>query len=686
MNNLTTLKKLETLLNKRSRHHLQHTFQERLQQNLAYFKLVSPEIYQDYQDYQPQTLRLEYNEIQHVNLKNIKLDNYVYPEDPITFTEKQIAQFLKHPNQLTFNLRHAKKGNYFFQDHYTNQIIDVSQAKELSPDSKDNDLPYEILLIMGVGLGYHIEKLVEKKDIKHLVIIEPSTDCFYASLHVIDWQQVIKKFLKPDHAIHFFIAKTPQTIVNNLAGILQQTGMFAASRLFIFHHTNSEIINNIFELLQNHCQHYLRNNGFFEDEHIGLAHTAINYNDRIPILKQEPLSNTTPCIICGNGPSLDQLLPIIKAHQSHALIVSCGTTLGTLLTMGIVPDIHIEMERTDSTTQSLLSLQQPEVIQNILFIGLNTVPPETFALFHQKMMVMKGHDAGLELLRIHMDRYLKGLSYCNPTVTNTGLALMLALGFKSIFLAGVDLGMKQPKKHHAKASSYYDKTNALFSTFNVEHGSIKVAGNFVDEVYTTPTLSSSSITMAMLLEQYPDTAVYNLSDGAKIQRAHPLPPSQLHHHLNQNLIKHHTLSSLLKHTISHAYKPLTHACMQRYLAPGYQALKQAMLVEPLPNTLSQFYQAITAYRQRINKCIGKQPLVMCLVSSSLEFFCLNAFLSGLALAKHGRLTISTLHKINTIYTDFINRCYQLLLNEPLTSHQQLLRKKEGSTYATECIR
>ena len=47
--------------------------------------------------------------------------------------------------------------------------------------------------MLGVGLGYQIAKILSEHHITNLYIFEPEPDIFYASLHTIDWGNILKK-------------------------------------------------------------------------------------------------------------------------------------------------------------------------------------------------------------------------------------------------------------------------------------------------------------------------------------------------------------------------------------------------------------------------------------------------------------------------------------------------------------
>jgi hypothetical protein len=111
-------------------------------------------------------------------------------------------------------------------------------------------------------------------------------------------------------------------------------------------------------------------------------------------------------------------------------------------------------------------------------------------------------------------------------VANFGFSLALDLGFRDVYLAGVDCGMVDLDHHHSKASNIYFDENGN-SKIDYET-SMTVAGNFREKVYTNDLFKMSQ----RQLEAKIDTAgkkinVYNLNDGALILGAKPLKMEEM---------------------------------------------------------------------------------------------------------------------------------------------------------------
>jgi hypothetical protein len=134
-------------------------------------------------------------------------------------------------------------------------------------------------------------------------------------------------------------------------------------------------------------------------------------------------------------------------------------------------------------------------------------------------MVLRGHDTG-SLLFDNIYNVLRGTAH---TVTNLAFSVALSLGFRNIYLFGVDLGVYEDL-HHAKDSVYYE--NKDFSK-NLKYPNT-VEGYDGKMLRTNGVLLLAKRSFEENIAFYKETYVYNCSLGAKIEGAYPLHPGDLH--------------------------------------------------------------------------------------------------------------------------------------------------------------
>ena len=113
------------------------------------------------------------------------------------------------------------------------------------------------------------------------------------------------------------------------------------------------------------------------------------------------------------------------------------------------------------------------------------------------------------------------IPYCNPVVANTGLSFAMYLGFKNIYLFGVDNGKAVDGMHHSK-DSIYKVNNDSDKEVGYESAPIsgrRLEGNLGGQVESNDVFASANHQLEKLIAHYDDRTVYNVGDGAKIEGA-----------------------------------------------------------------------------------------------------------------------------------------------------------------------
>jgi hypothetical protein len=495
--------------------------------NLAVLQVHMPNVHEFFRNYQAQTTLLAIDANGEVNLA--RDGQQIYPDSPRDSSREQVDVFIRDPKTFRYFPQEGRPKGYehYLQIQTLEQIAEQAKAypsyeRYLSP--LDVDQAPDCLCILGAGLGYHLEMLAEQLDAAYVYLFEPEPDCFFAMLHTVDLRPIIQKCQARGGFMKITIGGAAETFVNEINAMLTQRGPFNLARMLIYRHYYGDDINNAFQMIHDLAYRYVGGWGFFEDEAISIAHSLSHVENNIPFLrKPNPRDRESqyPVFIVGNGPSLDKTIDLIKQYRNNAIVISCGSALRSLSQQGIVPDIHIEVERTYHVYDWLRYAAIPEVFEHSILIGPNTLHPQVVGLFKRKCLYIKPNDSGGDLIQNAAHRRYLDLYFCAPTVTNGAAAVAVALGFKNLFLFGADYGFRSDEYHHSKDSAYYQKEWKGETTKMAGH--LEVEASRGDTVFTTPVFDLSRGVMEMLLEKHP-VQCFNLSDGAKIQGATFIDP------------------------------------------------------------------------------------------------------------------------------------------------------------------
>jgi hypothetical protein len=420
-------------------------------------------------------------------------------------------------------------------DSFTFDRVGSNQFKKLVTDMQahinySNRYPIEeaipLLVFTGVGLGFHIERILQKCKVGNLIIFEHSLDRFLTSLYTIDWENIYQQFTNNEHGTIQLILSYGSLDNNHKAAIwnelVQYCPHFPFSTIF-YNHLMDTKNQDIIQKIQTDVPVYTNQWGHFDDEinqYNNARHNLLN-NSKLFTPSQFAANNHIPVIIIGGGPSLDDRIEIIRKYRDKALIISCGTSIGTLYRYGLKPHIHVELESDLITYEALSKSTDEEFRKNILLIGAAQLNPLALNLFPQRCIFFKDSSAlGKLFLRNRNDV----VSNVTPTCTNAGVALAIKLGFNNIFLAGLDFGFIDKDKHHAQGSIYYkndvskliEKSNDFAETDVIETTSVHG-----QKMWTKPMYFTAKRRVEETIRYYfqKGKKVYNCSNGANINNA-----------------------------------------------------------------------------------------------------------------------------------------------------------------------
>jgi len=495
-------------------------------ENIKFFKRINHPYFSKFVNYRPKRLRLKLSEKGYVNLYNIDTNHEVYPEDPCVYAEKQALKFLKLRPHYIVTASIPDEG---YEDFPTTELFLHINKKyeEVKPKYINAEEKFvEQLFMYGAGLCLQLQPILNNLDVKNLTIFEPDLDALYNSLYVINWEQILGYFNRDGYSLMIYDVFDSEDNLGLINSVLNKKLVHRCTKIDIYSHYENKELKRLSNDLKHYFINILATIGFFEDERNGLKHSIKNFISELAFanchLSAAGKYTDIPVLIVGNGPSLDKLENFIRLNEEKFIIISCGTALGSLLRKGIHPDIHIEQERDKVVQEFLLSTTTEDIREKIFFIGLSPCFPDVFSMFERKSMVLKPSDSGLHLLRqLGVDKGIV-LNDCNPLVSNFGLSLAVMLGFKDIYLAGVDCGMIDLDKHHSEDSFYFTNEHDYnVSELYEDHKMYPVKGNLTEVAFTNVLFNQSKLALERVLAQFKPSC-YNLSDGVFVQGSVPL--------------------------------------------------------------------------------------------------------------------------------------------------------------------
>lgn len=503
------------------------------EKNLKIFEQQFPEIYEQFKDYKPQFWQAFIDDSGELNVYHEQRFGALYHANPRELSEQSIQAFSEEPNRndmfAGYNGGKLRRYRHFSTSRqFGNLFEELESDGQFVPDTLSS------LIWFGLGLGYPLESLFEEYDIKSLYIYEPNPEFLYWSLFTTPWYEILPEQKTKGTHLYLNVGDDGTYIQEDMFSQFHSEGGYLTASAFFFIPVHYPSMQPHINQLRRDFESYLMLSEYFDHVRFNISHTKANFERGAEVLKygvavNEELANT-PVMIVGNGPSLDDTIETLKERQSEFLIVSCGTALKPLYEAGITPDFHTEVEQNRATYQWVTQIPDREWLKNVSLLSLASLHPDTVALFKEQLIIFKHGEAGTEaFLRYAGGReLLASVDYCYPTVTNMALSAVILLGFKNLYLTGVDLGFKSIGHHHSKSSAYYKDGDKSWHNYTKVAGEgIPVRGNFSTNIRTKYEFQLSCRIMAQLLRVNDDIAVVNTSDGAYIEGTVPQPFTEL---------------------------------------------------------------------------------------------------------------------------------------------------------------
>ncbi len=380
----------------------------------------------------------------------------------------------------------------------------------------------------GVGHGYHLEEVVQKTNIQNLIIIEPDSDIFFASLHTFDWASFIDNEFKKGNTVTFILNEDPKTIGRKFYLFFIEQGLFLMGGISVYNLYEDEQTQKIVNELKNYYLSLSSAYGYLDDRAFGISHTwnAIKKKRNFVLTEGMPKKYTDyPVFVIGSGPSLDNDLSFIKKYQDKAIIIACGTALDSLYHAGVMPDFYANTERTPQVKQAIDVIPDKDFLKKIILLTSNVCHPYVIDSFEKTAIFGKWDENFIDYLIRNLDNSIKfkeiqSIKYMNPLVGNMGISAAVTLGFNKVYLFGIDNGkMTDTQNMHSSYTSVYTNSGASDKGGNYDVQTL-VPGNFGGQCETNQLYIKSILTIESALfekKEEPDFLCINCSNGSYIK-------------------------------------------------------------------------------------------------------------------------------------------------------------------------
>ncbi|MDO4674765.1 6-hydroxymethylpterin diphosphokinase MptE-like protein [Campylobacter sp.] len=207
-------------------------------------------------------------------------------------------------------------------------------------------------------------------------------------------------------------------------------------------------------------------------------------------------------LIAAAGPSLDENLALLKAHQEKFVIFCTDGALKALLSEGIRPDYVLNAD-IDFTARDFLST----ACEALFICGYSTHPKTLKSLENQPLSVVLGTDPACALPFLEDFGFLE----LGSNVAHFAYTLAIKLGFKRLIMLGQDLALSADGASHTAS---YALGSGAEAGCDIEYFKVKGVGG--GEVMTHTTWNFYLKMLENLIALHPQISFINASSGAAI--------------------------------------------------------------------------------------------------------------------------------------------------------------------------
>ena len=435
-----------------------------------------------------------------------------YSPDALTAAANAVNAYCEAPSRLSYPILNpnAPGAQETAHGRFAARLIDTIGDPALQKDPAPGGA---YLVSFGLGLGIHLPMLVDRLDIRNLLVVAESPDAIWCSMQIVPWARILSDLRARGGDLQIGLMENPNVNAVQIINTLRGRHFALVDGSYFFTDPSLPQMQQLEKMVRDNLSILYGTVGFFEDEILMLKNACRNrslyrHHYLAPTGKTE--RDLPPAIAVGSGPSLDHNIEQLKRIRDHVVIFGSGTGTSALLQNGITPDFHCEIENHPEYAQQVdVEIRSGEQdFSGIAFLAPFIVDPRLAANFsdilfyHRELLVPTRLWAGKREVLWHT----------TPTVANLACTAAATMGFREIYLVGVDLGSRHRDKGHA-AGGFYDRHEDWVRTYPF---TIPVPGNFGGTVYTNSQFQQAKSGFETFIASQPKATVYNASDGIAI--------------------------------------------------------------------------------------------------------------------------------------------------------------------------
>ncbi len=351
----------------------------------------------------------------------------------------------------------------------------------------------QVVIVIGLGAGYHIQQLAESISEQTILIIE-FNDTYFSWFKNSPFHSQLTRY-------NNVVLKRFNELTN-----VEKEKIFTSisSTNLLIHKSGLDIMPEEYKGIKEALEDIQFQQNSFQHQ---VDIMRLNF-EKNRMLNDQGIGDLTnmyagkPMILISAGPSLDKQLSLLKKiYEQHQFVIGAvGTALKPLLNANIIPDFFAIIDPNPATYSQMTDIELP--ITPLFY--LSTAYHETI-LLHQgprHIVYQEGYTAAEKLASKKHEPVIQ----TGGSVATALLDIMVKLGAKSVALVGQDLAYTDGKSH----------ANTSHARQNIKEleGSKQVMNYYqTAEVHTAKNLTIYRKWFEKYREIHNELALYNCTEG-----------------------------------------------------------------------------------------------------------------------------------------------------------------------------
>ncbi len=363
------------------------------------------------------------------------------------------------------------------------------------------NLSSEHFIILGLGLGYHLDLLLNAKPPhSRLLVIEPNFEIFKHSLHTLSWESIINR-----EDFFLCLGNDLNTIASTIHNFIDITTFDTVETLELASEVRFEekFFNSAKEIIDNEIRTLLYDfkTRLAEDAMVprNILKNLRNILDTRPVKALKNRFRGVPGFIVSAGPSLDKNILYLKKMKDRGVIICVDTALKPLLKRDIHPHFTVT---ADPSYKNYLHLQGTENQIRYFLVSDTGISERVYKDFKEHLFSISLGKPILKMIEQQIGEI--GEIEAWGSVISVALNLAIYMGLEPIVFLGQDFAFSG-MRNHCRGTSWEEKWTEYSSDLeNLQRSEKQSIGGIsrvkeMPDIYGNPVMSSDKL---MLYKNY----------------------------------------------------------------------------------------------------------------------------------------------------------------------------------------